>query len=145
MGIIENAKEAVKLVQQIDNVELYRKILDLHSEAMELTEQLKKKDEMITQLRNALELKGKLVCKDSAYYLEDEKGRTDGPFCTKCFDVDKVKCRLVADNREPQVICPNCKVSFSSKPLYHYLRPDVEADRKKLLESIRHENMRREF
>jgi hypothetical protein len=80
MGIIDNAKEAVKLVQQIDNIELYRKILDLHSEAIELTEQLKKKNEMIAQLQNALELKGKLVYKNSAYYLEDEIGKDRWPF-----------------------------------------------------------------
>jgi len=146
MGIIENAKEAVKLVQQIDNIELYRKVLDLQGEAIDLTEQLKQKDEIISQLKDALDLKGRLTCKDSAYYLTSENGEIiDGPFCTKCFDVDHLKCRLVPDNREPQVICPNCKVSFSSKPLYHYLRPDVEADRKKLLEKIRHQNMRGGF
>jgi len=146
MGIIENAKEAVKLVKQIDNIDLYRRILDLQGEAIELIEELKKKEEIIAQLKGALDLKGKLVCKDSAYYIADESGKiTDGPFCTKCFDVDHLKCRLIADNKEPQVICPKCKVSFSSKPLYHYLRPDVEANRKKLLEEIRNQNVRREF
>lgn len=146
MGIIENAKDAVKLVQQIDNIELYRKILDLQAEAIELTERLKQKDEIISQLKDALDLKGKLVCKDSAYYITDENGKiTDGPFCTKCFDVDHLKCRLVPDNKEPQVICPNCKVAFSSKPVYDFLRPDVELNRKKLLEQIRDENMRRHF
>lgn len=32
MRIIEDAKEAVKLVQQIDNIELYQKILNLQAE-----------------------------------------------------------------------------------------------------------------
>lgn len=146
MGIIENAKEAVKLVQQIDNIDLYRKILDLQSEAIELTEELKKKDEIIAQLKDALDLKGKFIYRDSAYYITDENEKIiDGPFCTKCFDVDHVKCRLVSDNKEPQVICPNCKVSFSSKPLYHYLRPDVEAKRKKLIEKTRQLNVDRRF
>ena len=138
MGIIENAKEAVKLVQQIDNIELYRKILDLQAEAIELTEQLKQKCEIIGQLKEALELKGKLIYKDSAYYVADENGKIiDGPFCTKCFDIDHLKCRLVPDNKEPQVICPNCEVSFSSKPVYDFLRPDVEENRKKFIEEMR--------
>ena len=146
MGIIEDAKEAVKLVQQIDNIELYRKILDLQGEAIELTEEIKKKDETISKLKDALDLKGRLTCKDSAYYLTNDNGKIiGGPFCTKCFDVDHLKCRLVPDNKEPQVICPKCKVSFSSKPLYHYLRPDVEANRRKLLEDIRNQNVRRQF
>ncbi len=122
MGIIENAKEAVKLVQQIDNVELYRKILDLQAEAMELTEQLKEKDEIISQLKDALDLKGKLICQKSAYYLVDDKETAvDGPFCTKCFDVDHVKCRLVKDHTHGHVKCLNCKVSFSSLRTYAYL------------------------
>jgi len=146
MGIIENAKEAVKIVQQIDNIDLYRRILDLQGEAIELTEELKKKDEIIAQLKDALDLKGKFIYKDSAYYITDENGKIiDGPFCTKCFDVDHVKCRLVPENIDPQVICPNCRVSFASKPLYSYLRPDVEADRKALLEKMRNLNVRREF
>jgi len=146
MSIVDNIRDVVKLVQKIDNVELLHKILTLQTEVTDLTEQLKQKDEIIAQLKDALDLKGKLVCKDSAYYIADESGKiTDGPFCTKCFDVDHLKCRLIADNKEPQVICPKCKVSFSSKPLYHYLRPDVEANRKKLLEEIRNQNVRREF
>ncbi len=141
MSIIENAKEAVKLVQQIDNIELYRKILDLQTEAIELTDQLKQKDEKIDQLREALELKGNFICKDSAYYIADESGKIiDGPFCTKCFDVNHLKCRLVANTKEPQVICPNCEVSFSSKPVYDFLRPDVEENRKKLIEKMRNRN-----
>lgn len=127
MGIIENVKEAAKLVQQIDNIELYRKILDLQSEAMELIEKLKRKDEEVLRLRKALELKGKLIYKNNAYFFEDENGNKEGPFCTKCFDVDKVQCRLVPDTKGYQVICPNCKVSSDNKPLYYHLRPDVKA------------------
>ena len=143
MGIIENAKDAVKLVQQIDNIELYQKILNIQAETFELTEQLKQKDEAVNQLKEALELKGKFIHKDSAYYITDENGKIiDGPFCTKCFDVDHIKCRIVANNKAPQVICPNCKVSFSSKPVYHFLRPDVEEYRKKIQEKRMNLNQR---
>jgi len=34
MGVIDTAKEAVQLVQKIDNIELYQKILDLQSDAL---------------------------------------------------------------------------------------------------------------
>jgi len=122
MGLIEDAKEAVRLVQKIDNLELYRKILDLQAKAIDLTEQLKQKDEIISHLRDALDLKGNLVVKDSVYFLADKEGKVlDGPFCTKCFDVDKIKCRIVADTAYPQVKCQKCNVSFDSAPTYNYL------------------------
>jgi len=36
MGIVEDVREAVKLVQQVDNIDLYRKILDLQAEVQEM-------------------------------------------------------------------------------------------------------------
>jgi len=112
MGMIENIKDAVKIVQKIDNIELYRKLLDLQTEAMELTQKLKEKDEKIDQLEEALKIKGKLVLRGSAYYITDDGGKLlDGPFCTKCFDVDHVMCRIVrAIGR--MVRCQKCKASF---------------------------------
>ena len=51
MGIVDNFKETAKLVQQLGNMDLYRRILDLQGEAMELTEQLRTKDEEIRVLQ----------------------------------------------------------------------------------------------
>ncbi|MBL7152395.1 MAG: hypothetical protein ISS79_01665 [Phycisphaerae bacterium] len=125
MGIVENAKEAVKLVQQIDNVELYRKILDLQSEAMDLTEQLQQRDEKIRFLEEALRLKGKMIPIRSAYYLTDDAGEiVDGPFCTKCFDVDHVQCRLVRTGNyyHELVHCLKCKIEFHSSEACEFLK-----------------------
>ena len=36
MGLIENAKDAAKLVQQIGNVELYEKLVSVQIDAMSL-------------------------------------------------------------------------------------------------------------
>ena len=128
MGIIENAKEAVKLVQQIDNIDLYRRILDLQGEAIELIEELKKKEETISKLKDALALKGKMICEASAYYITDDKGdKIDGPFCTKCFDVDHIACRIINAPKRGEghswewVQCPKCKVPFRSRKTGHYI------------------------
>ena len=122
MGIIEIAKDVVKLVQESDNIELFRKILDLQLEAIELIEQSKLKDEKITKLKNALKAKGKMVCKDSAYYLTDDKDEiVDGPFCTKCFDTDQDTIRIVAHTTGGQVKCLKCKVIFDSQNIYNNL------------------------
>lgn len=124
MGLIDTAKEALELVDQVKNVDLYRRLVDLQREAMEFTEQLKNKEEMIKQLDEALALKGKLICKGSVYFIADETGEfIDGPFCTKCFDVDHNKCRIVAYGRidNPEVQCLKCKVTFESWPAIGFL------------------------
>jgi len=125
MGLIDTAKEALELVDQVKNVDLYRRLVDLQREAMEFTEQLKNKDEMIKQLKEALALKGKLICKGSVYFIADETGDfIDGPFCTRCFDVDHNKCRIVArgSTNNPAVQCLKCKVTFESWPAIEFLR-----------------------
>lgn len=126
MGIIEDVKEVVALSQQVNNVDLYRKLVDLQLEVMTLTEQLKQKDTVISQLKTAFALKGKFVCKDSGYYLTDENGEImDGPFCTKCFEVDQIQCRLVRQatpgHGRDTVQCPRCKVPFPSARTAEYL------------------------
>jgi hypothetical protein len=45
MGLIENVKDVVSLVQKMDNIDLYRKILDLQADALRLTTELLSKDE----------------------------------------------------------------------------------------------------
>lgn len=125
MGMIEDIREAVKIVQQIDNIELYKKLLDLQAEALEFAEQLKNKDKRIEELERALELKGKLVIRNSAYFSVDDNGQiVDGPFCTKCFDVDHIMCRIVRDVPEGRkwVRCQKCNKPFTSYKVYEYIQ-----------------------
>lgn len=112
--MIDNIRDAVKIVQKMDNMELYRDLLDLQAEALELTQKLKEKDGKIAQLEEALKIKGKMVLRRMAYYITDENGGKfiDGPFCTKCFDVDHVMCRIVLVEGMNAVKCQKCKIKF---------------------------------
>ncbi|MHC4912995.1 MAG: hypothetical protein ACYTE5_08330 [Planctomycetota bacterium] len=116
MGIVETAKEAVKLAKKIDNIKLNRKILDLQAEAIELTEQNREKDELIQKLKESLSLKGKF---------HNEKV-IDGPFCAQCFDADHQKYRLLPTAKQGLghgwVQCPRCKVPFQAFKTARYLQ-----------------------
>jgi len=123
--IISKLNAVAKLVQAVNDPELLKNYIDLQGAAFELTEQIKEKDETIKQLGEALSLKGKFICKGSVYFIADEKGEfVDGPFCTKCFDVDHNKCRIILTGRidTPTVQCLKCKVPFNSVPSMHFLR-----------------------
>jgi len=97
------------------------------------------KDVTIARLQEALDLKGRMVLRDSAYWLLDEQQDkiVDGPFCTNCYEADRIKRTLLPDKDEPQVKCPNCKIVFCSKPVFNYLRPDVEESRKELRQMLK--------
>jgi len=123
---LKNAEWKLRLADMAEALASTRQqILDIRDLVTE-------RDKTISQLQEALSLKGKLILKDSAYWLPDEKGNAvGGPFCSRCFEIDHVACTLVADEKEPQVKCPNCKSTFCSKPVYYHLRPDAEEAHKK--------------
>ncbi len=120
MSVTENIKEVVKLVRQIDNLPLYRAVMGLQTEVMDLTEKLRLKNEENTRLQQALSVKPNLVVKHSAYWQKGEDGKlVDGPFCCRCFDIDGRTCRLVVKERDTfeLVQCPQCKQEMQSRGL----------------------------
>ena len=130
MGIKDIFKEAVKLVQQIDNIPLKEMILALQKETSDLVQQLGEKDETIEKLKAALEPKGNRKFEHSAYWLKDDEGKiTGGPFCQNCFDNRHDYCCLVhvgkpsdqAGHNWEWVQCPECSITFRQKKVGIYL------------------------
>lgn len=114
MSIIENAKEAVKLVQQIDNIELYRTILNLQAEIMEVVDQNRTLKSENEELKEQLKFKEGLIFEGKAYWFKNSEGIKEGPFCSNCWDVKKLSVRLHVDGTYH--FCPNCKVEFRYPP-----------------------------
>ncbi len=145
---VQTAAEIVKLLRNVDlsleKAELKAKLVDMaevlvtaRQQILDIRQLVADKDEVIATLQKALELRGKLIPKDSTYWLTDEDGNTtDGPFCTRCYEVDKALRRLVAGEREPRVECPCCKSVCSSQSAYYRLRPGVVEAIKKINESL---------
>ena len=102
MGIIDDVKSVTKVIQQIDNVELYRQILDLQAEIMNLVDENR-------NLKETLKTKESLVFEHNAYWKKAQDGtRSDGPFCSRCWDKENQPVRmLVIDSRWHE--CPSCK------------------------------------
>jgi len=119
MGIIDNIKDAANIARQIDNIELYRKILDLQQEAMDLQEQAFEKTKRIKELEEALSFKGTLVFMDGVYFEKNGEGKPKGvPYCPRCHEVEKQACHLNAyhSNVSTGMQCPNCKTFFRVQP-----------------------------
>ena len=86
MSVIDDVKSIAKIVQQIDNVDLYQKILDLQSEVMELCDE------------NA-------ALKAQVKHLSEKFG--SGPFCSSCWDSQTNLIRLVTVQGK-YYGCPTC-------------------------------------
>lgn len=112
MGVLDEVKSIAKTVQQIDNIELYRKILDLQAQIMDLLEDNSKLKEEITDLKKKLSIQQGLVFQDDAYWLPKSGTGQEGPFCSNCWDVRNQLVRMhFCSNREYSE-CPTCKKSI---------------------------------
>ena len=109
MGLYDATKDALTLIQKADNLELYSKILDIQKQALDLQEENKVLREENQKLKDNSHIKDKLVIKENMYYLKDSDIEK-GPYCTRCWDVDKELVLMHSDNAtNSEYICPHDK------------------------------------
>jgi regulator of replication initiation timing len=108
MGILDNAKEVAKAVQEIHNLELYQRVLSLHSDIIELVEEnnrLRKENENLT--RTVL-LKQDMTFSEPFYYREGDQT----PHCPACWEGNQkaVHVTFVSDRTDATYWdCPHCR------------------------------------
>jgi hypothetical protein len=61
MGVLDTAKDVVEVIRKIDNIELYKKVLDLQTEILKLYEENTRLKDTIKSLEEKLTIKGTLV------------------------------------------------------------------------------------
>ena len=81
MGFYEAAKDAFKLAQQSDNIELQKKILDLQNQAFQMVEDKQKLVKRVHELEKKLSDQDNYVLENNVYWKGPDKG---GPFCPHC-------------------------------------------------------------
>ena len=108
MGVLENVKEVTGLIQKIDNIELYRKILDLQAEVFNLVDENRKLKQDSDELREKQRIKETLFFDKSVYVIQKADGKEEGPFCPSCWDGHKRLSRLAEYGNTAYLRCPVC-------------------------------------
>lgn len=111
MGVYEMLKDAAKLAQRADNVELMRKLLDAQAESLADRERIRTLTEENSELNARLRLQGEMRWNGEyhAYYRYVQNAEPDGPFCPRCWDGDGKPVRLAEWSASPWwkcVVCP---------------------------------------
>lgn len=114
MSIIDDVKSVAKLIQQIDNVELYRKILDLQGEVMGLVQENSELKKEISSLKESLRVTESLKFERNVYWNEKPDGTKEGPFCSKCWDKEKLLVRMTTMSNPQYHRCPACNVPINT-------------------------------
>ena len=84
MSLYEGIKDAAKIVQKADNIELYQKLLDLSSQALDLQAQIQKLTEENSKLKEKLSILQRIIRHESIYVtLSDDDQKL--PYCAYGF------------------------------------------------------------
>ena len=137
MGLIENAKDAAKLVQQIGNLELYEKLVSVQTDAMSLLdENWKLKDEVRTLKEQLAVQKQLLNIGDDLEFVEDggfyvrKSERAAGkniPYCPICWKSDKVDIPLHPGAGVGLYSCSVHKSQYQSAAFREYQKQEFES------------------
>ena len=107
MSAIQNAKELADLIKAGGDIELYRKIVELEGEIIDLT-RAKRELEIRNEELQAKQILQKSLQFRSPFYFVD--GEPDVPLCPRCWEKDRVAIHLIAFDTLRR--CPQCNRDF---------------------------------
>jgi hypothetical protein len=113
MSIYEGLKEVVATIQKIDNIELYRQILDLQKEVLEVVSENTELKGKLAAAQEELSRKRELRFEFNAYWAGETLETAEGPFCAPCWDTKKQLVRMLVVGHNPKWSkCHACDVSM---------------------------------
>lgn len=90
MSIISNAKELAELIKKVGDIELYRRIVELEGEIIELTRNNRELEEQLQKIKKQSNAIEKLTRKNSFYFLDND----NDPYCPYCVEVEQLAVHL---------------------------------------------------
>lgn len=113
MGLYEGIKDVAKIVQQADNIELYRTLLDLGAQALDMQAELsilqKENEELKTELH-----KKKSIIRHKGIFITLEDELPEIAYCASCYGKDNKFIQMV-DYDEIFFRCPICGIRARKK------------------------------
>ena len=107
MGLYDGIKDAAKVIQKADNIELYEKLLDLSSQALELQNDNARLIEENKKLIQKEELSSKVVRHEETYItLKDDNNGI--MYCSCCWDSSNKLIQVRKDD-DGYFLCHLCK------------------------------------
>lgn len=107
MGLYEGIKDVAKVVQQADNIELYKKLLDLSAQALDMQAEIAMLKEENGELRKKKNMSGEIIRHPESYItLKNELPALY--YCTHCWDVDGRLVQLSCSDYNGSFLCPHC-------------------------------------
>ncbi len=107
MGLYDGIKDVAKIVQQADNIDLYRKLIDLSAQALDMQSEIQRLSEENRRLVLLIETASDIE-RHPEQFITKTSDKQLLRYCAHCWDVDKKMVQLnCSDNGS--FYCPHCK------------------------------------
>ncbi len=107
MGLYDGIKDVAKVVQQADNIDLYKQLVDLSAQALEQQSEIIALKEEIKALKETKDIEEKILRHEEAYItlIDDSENQI---YCSTCWDTKKqlVQGQKTSDGR---YYCGSCQ------------------------------------
>lgn len=108
MGLYEGIKDVAKVIQQADNVELYKQLIDLSSQALELQNEISRISAENAELKKMRDVESRIVRHSEPYVtLKDDCKQI--LFCSHCWDYEQklIQVKLYDSGKFKCIHCKN--------------------------------------
>lgn len=120
MSLIDTAKDIYELAKKGATLELQERLVRIREEALSLQEENLSLRQKVADLEGKLKTQDSLHFDGSLYWLIDDEGQQQGPYCQCCYDVDRRMVRLqdasyidVDRSKTKLWTCRGCEKSYS--------------------------------
>lgn len=101
MGIYEGIKDALSIAQKADNVDLYKQLLEVGAQALEMQEEIRQLKEENAELKKGEDLESRIIRHEEPYItLRDESPEIH--YCAVCWGNEK---KLIQLSTHGCIIC----------------------------------------
>jgi len=119
MAIFDELRSVANVLQEAGKIEQYKQILETQKKLLEMQKTITDLEIKNRTLKEKLEIKENLFFENNAYWFKQKDGSNDGPFCSRCWDVEKNTVRLQPVTTNPSFhFCPECNKDFKTNPNY---------------------------
>ena len=106
MGLYEGIKDVAKVVQQADNIELYRQLVDLSAQALDMQSEINRLTAENTELRKKQDLEAAIVRHNGLYVTLE--GNENILYCSHCWDSERKLIQMFTESGKYR--CPHCNI-----------------------------------
>lgn len=112
MGWFEAIKDAFTVADNFKNADLIHRLVDVRMEGAKLVEENVRLRQELADLREQAKTRQQMHYEKNAYWWQTSEGKSEGPFCPKCFAGDNKPARMSDYADFHAWICPVCNCSI---------------------------------